>query len=354
MERIVQSKFTLASARHFLNKWLFRNPPRPLESVADKSWVIAPCESSITPPAYFLPNQLDRVTDWAFAAEHPRHTMQGGFVTTHAATRGFLLKDVWLIDGSLYKADAHSWLAPRSRLLPTVRIDTEIDRGAVYCTAGGNKYFGSWLIDDCLAYPLASAEGTPITTAHPVGLHTLGYETWLNMKPTRLLNAFINELVIFEDLGQNRNRHLRFRAMSDQLLSHVKPAAHPGVFILRGDKGELRLLQNELELAEHLRAQRGFRILDPMKADVPTIVAACAGARTVVGVEGSQLSHGIAALQSGGSVLTLQPPNRFADSYKHLTDRDKQHFGFVVGTPEGTGFRIDPIEVERTLDLFPE
>jgi hypothetical protein len=36
----------------------------------------------------------------------------------------------------------------------------------------------------------------------------------------------------------------------------------------------------------------------------------------------------------------------------HLTDRDHQRFGFVVGTPDGEGFRIDPSEVERTLDLM--
>jgi hypothetical protein len=51
--------------------------------------------------------------------------------------------------------------------------------------------------------------------------------------------------------------------------------------------------------------------------------------------------------------MTLQPPNRFVSVYKHLTDRDHQHFGFVVGMSEGAGFCIDPVEVERTLDLLP-
>jgi hypothetical protein len=86
---------------------------------------------------------------------------------------------------------------------------------------------------------------------------------------------------------------------------------------------------------------------------VPTIVAACAGARTVIGIEGSQLIHGVNLLQPGGSLLILQPPDRFVCFFKYLTDRDQQNFGFVVGTPDGEGFRIDPDEVERTLDLFP-
>jgi len=356
-------KWRLAAIEHILTKRLFRKPPRTLQSVAVKTWEIAPGETSIAPPAFFLPNQLERVTGWAdfYPNEHPRRTMEGGSVV-HGATRGFLLKDVWLIDGALYKDDAHSWLAPRSSWWPQVRVECEIDRGAVFCTAGGNKYFGSWLMDDCVTYPMACAEGVPVTTAHAANLvftaqtgvlHTPGYEDWLGMKPARLNNAFFRELVIFEDLSQNRHRHLRFRALSDRLLSHVKASPHPGVFILRAGTGAQRLLHNEIELAEHLHNRRGFRILDPAKVDVPTIVATCAGARTVVGIEGSQLIHGILVLQPGGSVLTLQPPNRFVCSFKYQTDRDHQHFGFVVGHPEGKGFRVDAGEVERTLDLFP-
>lgn len=368
------SRWTLAAIEHILTKRLTRKPPRTLQSVAVKTWEIAPSETSIAPPAFSLPNQLDRVTDWAFEADHPRRAMGGGNVV-HGATRGFLLKDVWLIDGALYKDDAHSWLAPRSSLWPRIRVEYEIDRGAMFCTVIGNKYFGMWLMDNCATYSIACAEGIPVTTAQAVGYHTLGYEDWLDMKPVRLHNAFFRELVVFEDVSDNRHKQLRFRAMSARLLSHVNVAPHPGVFILRSSAGELRLLQNEIELAEYLRDRRGFRILDPTKADVPTIVAACAGARTVVGVEGSQLMHGILALQPGCSVLTLQPPNRFVSMYKRLTDRDHQHFGFVVGHTEGMsyrsdtvkserttpwagvgavhGFRIDPEEVERTLDLFP-
>jgi hypothetical protein len=346
------SKWSLAAINYLLRTRLLRNPSRSLQDVAARTWEIAPSETSISPPAFCLPNQIERVTGWKFASEHPRRAMAGGSVT-HGATRGYLLKDVWLIDGALYKNDAFSWLEPRTNRLPQICVENEIDRGAVYCTPGGNKYFGTWLMDDCITYPLSSAEGIVVTTAHPLDIHTQCYEDWLGMKPTRLRNAFFKELVIFDDVGQNRHRHLRFRTMSERLLSHVKVSPHPGVFILRGGTGELRLLHNELELAEHLRDKRGFRILDPMKTDVPTIVATCAGARTIVGVEGSQLAHGFIALQSGSSVLTLQPPDRFVSVYKDRADRDGKHFGYVVGQQENKGYRIDPIEVERTLDLFP-
>jgi hypothetical protein len=356
------SRWSFAAIERILKTKLARKPPRTLESVAVKTWEIAPGDTSITPPAFFLPNQLERITGWLFASEHPRRTLEGGITTDHGATRGFLLKDVWLIDGAFYKDSAHSWMSPRSSWLPRIHIDNEIDRGAVYCTAGGNKWFGSWLMDDCVTYPLACAEGVPVTTKKEVNrhasaqtfiAHTPGYENWLGMKPAHVNNTFFRELVIFGDLNNNRNKHLRYRALSDQLLSHVNVSAHPGVFILRGGSGDPRLLQNEAELAEYLRDRRGFRILDPMKTEVPAIVAACAGARTVVGVEGSQLIHGIVLLQPGCSILTLQPPDRFVSAYKHVADREHQQFGFVVGQARGKGFYIDPVEIERTLDLFP-
>lgn len=361
MQSHARSKWTLAHIKYLLRTQLLRKPAQTLESVADKSWEIAPGETSIAPPAYFLPHQLERVTGWEFISEHPGRAMEGGSIT-HGATRGFLLKNVWMIDGALYKNNARSWLAPRTTLWPQVRVEHEIERGAVFCSALGNKYFGSWLIEDCVTYPMACNEGIPVTTAKPVKRvasarpvmsHAQQYENLLEMKPARLRNAFFHELVIFDDVGQNRHKHLRFRSLCDKLISQVKVSPHPGVFILRGGTGELRLLHNEMDIAEHLRVHRGFRILDISKADVPTIVATCAGAQTIVGVEGSQLVHGMLTLQPGGSVLALQPPDRFVKVLKDLTDRDSQNFGFVIGHAEGQGFRIDPIEVEQTLDLFP-
>jgi hypothetical protein len=361
-----QTKWSLAAYKHIFKTRLARKQALTLQSVAAKTWEIAPGEIAIAPPAFYLPGQLDRVTGWAgdlfYPFEHPRRTMEGVGEVQHGPTRAYLLKDVWLIDGALYKGNAKSALSPRSKWLPRIRVENEIDRGAMYCTSGGNKWFGSWLMDDCITYPLACNEGIPVTTAQSANLvstsrtgilHAPGYEQWLGMKPFRVRDAFFRELVIFDDLCQNRNKHLRFRAMGEKLLSHVEYNEHPGVFILRGGTGELRLLRNELELAEYLRVRRGFRVIDPAKSDVPTIVAACAGARTVIGIEGSHLIHGVNVLQPGGSLLVLQPPNRFLCFFKYLTDRDHQNFAFVVGSPDGDGFRIDPEEVERTLDLLP-
>jgi hypothetical protein len=338
---------------HAIGKRLGRPEGRLLQAAAKRSWRIAPGEVATPGPAFFLPNQLERVIGWAFADEHPGKQMLGGVSVTHAPTRGHEVEDAWLIDGVLYKDDACLHLHPRRQRWPVLRVENEVECGAVYSTPGGLRYFGQWLMDDCLSYPLAAAEGVPVTPEWPMGPHVPAYEAWFGMQPLRLPNARLRRLILFDDVGQNRHKRDRFRAIGDKLRAKVRCVPHPGVFILRGRTGERRVLGNEMALAVRLRDRRGFRIVDPESSDVPSIVAACAGARTVVGVEGSALLHGILLLAPGGAVVALQPPDRFVGLLKHLTDRDGQYFGFVVGTSEPGGFRIDGEELERTLDLLP-
>ncbi|NIF25214.1 glycosyltransferase family 61 protein [Pantoea sp. Tr-811] len=359
---IERPRWTLAAYRNMVRKHLGHRAELELKSLAHKTWDIAPAEQGgVTPPAIYLPGQMERVTGWQeglfFPYVYPGPTMQGGLPVEHGPTRAFLLKDVWLIEGALYKGNASQWLSLRHATFPPLRVEHEIERAAVYCSHNGNRWFGTWMMEDCPTYALACNEGTPVTTApsarHPLFGQAPAYEAWLGMQPLRLRTAFFRELVLFDDMSNNRNRYQRYRDMGNKLLAHVAHAPHPGVFILRGSDGERRMLRNELALAEHLRVSRGFRVIDPMRMSVSEIVTACAGARVVMGVEGSQLVHGVNVLQPGGTVFALQPPNRFVSYYKFLTDRDGQQFAFVVGTPDGEGYTIDIDEVERTLDLLP-
>lgn len=326
---------------------------RELESMAVRTWQVAPSHVQVPPRAFFLPGQLERITGWAFCDGHPGREMEGGQRVEHAPTRAALLEHAWLLDGVLYKGAACAHLQPRSRRVPRLVAEREIDRGAIVCTAGGNQYFGTWLMDDCPRYALAVAEGEPVTTDRTPSDHMRQYESWLDMTPTRIGAARLREAVIFSDAGQNRDKHRRGRAITDTLRARVDTTRHPGVFVVRGAFGQRRRLLDEMELAEHMRERHGFRILDPMRSDVPTIVAACAGARIAMGIEGSALVHAVQVLEPGAGVFTLQPPMRFCPLLKHLTDRDDQHFAFVVGRREDEDFRIDHDEVDRTLELMP-
>jgi len=331
-----------------------RLPAHSLQDLAVRSWEIAPAHVGQVPPALSLPNQWERVRGFSefSSRQGDFQALRGGFEAQHDATRAFLVRDVILSDGVLYKGQASLHLHPRSRVIPSLHVEHEIDRGALYCSFSGNRYFGQWLMDDCPTYSLAASEGIPAATAHPVNVHTAGYEGWLGMTPFRASSARFHELVIFDDIGQNPNKHARFRALGDKLRQRVTVRPHPGVFILRGTTGTRRVLRDEMPLAERLRDSRGFTIVDPAKMDVPAIVRACAGSKVVIGVEGSGLIHGILHLEHGGGLLVLQPPQRFSAIYKNLTDRDGQQFAFVVGHPGNDDFQIDPDEVERTLDLL--
>jgi len=293
------------------------------------------------------------LSPFASTLEEERSLLRGCASSRHGATRALLLEDVLLVDGVLYKNTGRMHLHRRTRRVPPMRAEEEDRASALYCSFAGNRYFGNWLMDDCTRYPLALEHGLPVTSkAVAPSPQMLQYEALLGMQPHRRDLARFKKLVVFEDVGQNRHKHRRFKGLGDRLLGGRHWAAHPGVFILRGKAGERRLLHNELQIAERLQKARGFRVIDPMTLSAAAIVAACAGARAVVGVEGSQLVHGLVVLPPGGSLLVLQPPNRYCSLFKHLTDRDAQKFGIVVGTQAGDGFTIDADEVERTLDLM--
>ncbi len=355
------SSWSLLAWRNYLPGYarqpLFRAGAQ-LESIASRSWEIAPGRMSIEATAYFLPNQLERVTGMAYT-DNPRRDMEGGVGAFQVPTRAFLVKDAWLLDGSLYTRGLRIDLHARRRIhrlrrhLPRIRPEREIRRGSIYCTLEGNEFFALRLMDDYVTYPLANNEGFPVTPTQPVSPHILAYENWLGMNPLRSDDLFMREVVLFDDWGQNQDKVLRVRALAEKLLSRVRVEPHPGVFILRRGSGVQRIMHNEIELAEYLREHRGFRIVDATTDDVPSIVAACAGARVVIGIEGSQLVHGLAVLPPGGALLALQPPFRFSGVFKRMTDPQGQHYAFVVGRPMGQGFTVDTSEVERTLDLLP-
>lgn len=348
-------RWTLTPILQTLHGAVFRHGPG-LEHVASRRWEIAPAEVRDAPAAFSLPGQFDRVTQlspFSSTLAEERRLLQGQTSCRHGATRALLFEDVLLADGVLYKSDARMHLHKRTRRVPPLQTVREDRPSAIYCSSPGNQYFGNWLIDDCTTYPLAVEHGIPVASNSIVpSPQMLAYEGLLGMRPRRCDATWFNKLVVFQDVGQNRDKHRRFKRLGQRLLGDRKVTPHPGVFILRGQAGQRRVLKNELQIAERLKRTRGFRVVDPMTRSLAEIIDACAGAQAVVGIEGSQLVHGLVLLPSGGSLLTLQPPNRYCSLFKNLTDRDAQKFGIVVGRAIGEDFEIAIDEVERTLDLM--
>lgn len=348
-------KLSLQPLARMLDRRVRRRDPRPLSAVAARRWEVAGPQQATVPSAYFLPGQLERIEGWAFMDEHPGRDMKGGHEVTHGATTAWLLRDAFILDGVIYCGEACDHLRARAHRVPRLYATESIRRGAVACTPGGNRWFGTWVMDDCPLHALAEREGDPVSTNPPMSAQARAYADLFGVRPRIVDGAHFRELVVFADLGQNDDKAARFEAMREAVRGRHTASPHAGVFILRGRAGARRVLVNEVEIAERLRDRRGFRLVDPMKLGVSEVLQACAGARIVAGIEGSGLIHGVLGQRAGDAVLTLQPPDRFVSVYKHLADRDGQHFAFVVGHPEpGGDFRVDPDEVERTLDLLPD
>ncbi len=331
---------------------------KAFESLAKKSWQIASGKTTIAPKAFFLDGQLERITGTAYT-DDPYVAMHGGFEVEHEPTRAYLLKNVWMINGFIYK-DLHNFrlhpsyqISKKMNYFPPAIIDTEIDHAAIYSSSEGNQYFGLWLTDDCVNYALAEAEGVPVTSNIVPYSHMREYESFLKMNPFRTNAVHMKNAIFFDDnWGNNDSKHFRFAENRNKILSLFPGASHPGVFILRRNSGISRVMLNEIEIAEQLRDKYGFKIVDVTQNTASEILSACAGAKVLAGIEGSHLFHGLMTLEAGSSVLIFQPPNRFSGVIKNTTDMENVNYSFVVGIQKEENFYIDFEEVEKTLELI--
>lgn len=320
---------------------------------ASERWVIAPASRRHVPPATFLPGQLDRLRGAAFGTvPEVVRSLRGAFDTLEPETMGYRLSGADLIDGVLYAKGSVRNLRRRHRRLPAYRRPTELARGALYESWVGNRWFGNWLSDDCLTYALATQFGVPVTTSTAATGHRAVYAAMLEMTAAPVARVHFEELILFGDSSHNIGKAARADGARRRLTEHLPDGpAHPGVFLLRGASGERRMLVNEAAIAEALVLHRGFTVIDPASASVDRIVAACAHARVVIGVEGSHLVHGLMVMPPKATLLTLQPPDRVVSVLKMITDRQDQRFAFVIGTGSTDAFEVPWGEIERTLDM---
>lgn len=338
-------------AMHLLRQACGRREP-DLESIAVERWVIAPGETRYVRPAKFLSGQLERIraAEFGTVAEVVRD-FRGDFDATQASTLGFRLKNIDFVDGILYGPGTLKHMRRRTHKLPAYVVPTELVSGALYESWIGNTWFGTWLCEDCLTYPLADKYGAVVTTAPVSQGHIAVYEAKLGHRPRRITRAHFQELILFQDGAHNAHKKARADQLRARLVAGIEAAPNTGVFLLRGKSGTRRILINEQEIADKVAATRGFRILDPMTSTVDEIIAACAGARVIMGVEGSQLVHGLMVMPPDASLFVIQPPDRAVSALKVITDRQGQGFSFVVGTGSQDGFSASWDEIDRTLDL---
>lgn len=333
---------------------LMRRPVPDLLARSEDRWEVAPGSEGYASPAVFLPGQIERIRDAEFASvDAVIQSFRGGFATYDDPTVAHRLRNVDLVDGVLYAKGSQRHLRSRQTRSPAYRTPSEAMSGAMYESWTGNCWFGTWLMEDCLTYMLADPVGDPVVTTAPVSTgHVPRYEALLRMTPLRRQSVHFDELILFEDLPNNSGKAQRAWEIRDRLLAGrtIKPV--PGVYILRGRTGDLRVLENEQQIAEKMAEDYGFEILDPMLSTVDEIVEVCGQAKIIAGVEGSHLVHGLMVMPPEATLFVIQPPDRTVATLKIVTDRQGQRYAFVVGEGSQLKFQANWEEIRRTLDLL--
>jgi len=332
--------------------WRLLTGGKTYKDLCDRQWTLHPSEKSVSAPAIYLDGELDKVTgvqeETTYTAEIQR--VQGG-IQEHAATIAYRLRDVIIYDGYVYKRAMKSPLTTaKESLLGSGELEN-IPEAALACTFIGNRYFGHWLTDDLPLTLAAQQLAKAVRTAQRLTDHQQEYSNFLGIHSTPVNKARFKELSFIEDFGQNEYKRERYEYIRSKFKNISSHQAVQGVMLLRGSSGVQRLLVNENDIAEFLRNQ-GFTIIDPQKLSAREIVLQTLGAKIVVGVEGSQLVHGLFTPSELGVMLTLQSPYRFNNVFKDYTDCLGLKYSFVVGKQVSNGFEISIEDLARTLDLI--
>ncbi|MEZ5458871.1 MAG: glycosyltransferase family 61 protein [Steroidobacteraceae bacterium] len=336
---------------------LVHGRPQPLHTLASHIETLCPAEVLEAPAARHLPGALEKVTalsPWRnWDAEHA--LIRGG-PTEHAASTLHVVDNVQVVDAHLYSGSAKAqpgYGAERWWLDGSVETEA-LDEAHLVTSQEGSHFFGPFLQCDLpleLIRPSDPRNRTMPTK--PYG-HAAAYRELLGLPPVPTMRrARVRRLTMFVDFAQNSHKIARYRQLRAALRERVPQAAHAlrvGVYLQRGSTGEPRILSNEAQVIEFLAA-RGFDIVEPARLGAADIAARTLDAPLVVSVEGSHLSHVIYSMAERGTMLVLQPPDRFAMPYKEYTDALGMGFAFVVGDAAQGGFSVNLDELAATLEL---
>ncbi len=320
-----------------------------LRDVSEKSWNLHDAETYTSPRAIFLDGDTDKITAFIpdTTPELEKERMLGG-VREHAATIVHQVTHVEYVNGSLYKNSVRHRLLPGPEKLIGRGTPEHIAQGAMACSLYGSTFFAHWIGDDMTAALALEGMGTPVTPRRKPYHHEPGYTKILGIKRHEITRAHFDKFVWLDDFGQNSFKRKRYATIMHRLRAAAPGTTNERVFIRRGSSGAARSLINAAEVEACLVSQ-GFAIVEPEHLTAEEIVRQTSGASIVMGVEGSQMVHGMFNMSPTGTVCILQPPFRFTNLHKDFTDCMGMPYGFLTGVAAEGGFTISIEELKRFL-----
>lgn len=325
-------------------------------AIASRTWMLCAEESRNARPAVFLDGALDKVTGLSpWRSWDVELLLARGGAMRHAASQAHMVENVDLVGGHLYSGTARAQMGtgPETFAQPGRREVQEVEQANLVTSWAGSHFFGPFLKSDLPLELIDEGSVANIAIRTRPYEHAQGYRELCGLHAVPLVQrARIRKLVHYTDFAQNSFKANRYRELRARLRSRVgqRPEhVSPGVYIMRGQAGERRLLTNESDLIDHLRG-RGFEIVDPSGLSAAEVARRTLDVPIVISVEGSHLSHAIYTLRDAGTMLVLQPPDRFAMPFKEFTDCLDMRFAFLVGTQAEGGFSVPLDDLCRMLD----
>ena len=324
-----------------------------LSDTAEKTWVLAPAEAAVIAPAIFDEDDLALVTgvDADSSREIEWRRIRGGPLE-HRPTTAYLLRDAVLSKGHVILEHLVRPYTTEPWPLWGRYDEVEHEPALLTATFNGSRYFGHWMMDELPRILAAPGIGRPVAPPRALSTHQRDYLKLLGLAQEERSDVLFRELVILDDRTQNVHRRKRYEQLRARARHGRRPVRSEGVMLLRRQTGVPRVLVNEEELAQRLE-HCGFRTMCPTDHTVEAILDACMDARVIVGVEGSHMIHALLVMATGGSIVTIQPPNRFNNILKTYCDGLDLRYAFTVGRHCEGGFVVEPDRLLRLLDQLP-
>lgn len=329
---------------------IFRRPDHYAD-LAERSWTLAPPVTVTEPPAIYLDGELERVRgvpgDTTMDIEMAR--VRGG-EKYHVETKAYLFKDVRLQAGHLFKGAMSHTISGLTTLASRAE-EVDIASAAIASTLLGSRFFGHWMRDDSTLNLAVQPLAPTINVARQRYTHEAGYRELLSLQERHIARARFRELILLDDWGHNLDKRRRFAQLRATYRKAVPLASNERLYVRRGQTVGTRgrNLTNTRDVEQFLAAQ-GFVTIDPDAMSAQEIARAANGAKLIVGLEGSHLGHTIFPIADNGTLLLMQPPMRFNNPYKDVSDSLGLRYAFTIGQAENDGFRIDVDRLGRLLD----
>lgn len=329
--------------------------PGPLSDLAHETIEVAPEETAPTQPAIYPDGAMDKITGLSPWRSWPdENELITGAPRHHVATKAFVVDDVIISGPFVYKGAARYDPGYGEARLWQPSVETrKFDEAVLVSSYAGSRFFGPFLKDSLPQELLPDDGAQKIAMRTRPYDHEAGYRALFDLPaPPLVERARVRRLTYYQDFGQNAGKAARYQMLHDRLRANAQQGdrrSPVGVYLKRGQTGETRILANESAL-ERCLADIGFDIIEPAHLEADEIARRTLDAPIVVSVEGSHISHVSYSMAPTGTLLVLQPPDRFAMAFKEFTDCVGIRFAFVVCDPAKDGFEVDIDGLRRFMD----